>query len=56
MKWGNKEPELGDILLSSIVASRLVFNDDDDGIMPERDLYITLDKPMSCYMQHPDIW
>jgi hypothetical protein len=50
MKWGNKEPEIGDVLLSSIVASRL------GTLMPERDLYITLDKSLSHYMQHPDIW
>jgi hypothetical protein len=50
MQWGNKEPEIGDVLLSHLAASRL------GTLMPERDLYITLDKPLSHYLQHPDIW
>jgi Protein of unknown function (DUF2958) len=50
MQWGNKEPEIGDILLSTIVASRLGM------LKPERDMYITLNKSLSYYMRHPDIW
>ena len=50
MKWGNKEPEIGDLLLSQIVASRLGM------LKPERDMYIKLNKSLSHYLQHPDKW
>jgi hypothetical protein len=52
MKRGGKDGGLsiGDVRLSDIAASRLGM------LMPERDLYIKLGKPLSHYMQHPNIW
>jgi hypothetical protein len=43
-KYGQKEPEAGDVRLSDIVSARL-------GMMqPERDLYTKLDKPWTQYL------
>jgi hypothetical protein len=51
---GNNKPEAGDVLLSDIVRTRL--GTGAFGIAPERDKYITLDKPLSQYLQNGSDW
>jgi hypothetical protein len=50
-KFAQDEPEFGDALLSDIVNTKGVFD-----TTPERDKYITLNKPMSWYADHPRAW
>jgi hypothetical protein len=50
VKLGADEPEAGDVLLSDIVRSRL------GSVRPERDKYITLDQPLSHYLQNKSDW
>jgi Protein of unknown function (DUF2958) len=54
VKLGNEEPEVGDVLLSDIVSSRL--GSGEVAIRPERDKYITLDQPLSHYLQNKSDW
>jgi hypothetical protein len=51
---GRKPPEMGDAWLSDIVNSRL--GSGSGGVKPERDKYITLDQPLSYYLENPDCW
>jgi hypothetical protein len=53
VKFGNETPEEGDVLLSEIVQSRL---GGADGVRPERDKYITLDRPLSYYLRNKSAW
>ena len=52
VKLGNNSPEMGDVLLSEIVAARL--GNRVNGIAPERDKYIKLDRPISHYLKDRD--
>jgi hypothetical protein len=54
VKFGNDNPEAGDVLLSEIVRSRLGVGQ--NGIHPERDKYITLDQPISHYLRDKSAW
>jgi hypothetical protein len=49
-KWGNERPVVVDVRLSHIVRSRL------GSLMPERDKYIRLDRPLSHYLLHHTDW
>jgi len=42
--------------VSDIAAARLTMGKGSDGVRPERDKYITLDKPMSFYLFNPNAW
>ncbi len=53
-KFGNQAPKAGDVLISNIVRARLGGAHDVVQIKPERDKYITLDQPLSYYLQHTD--
>ncbi len=48
VKWGAKEPEAGNVLLSDIVRSRLVFGDGDDGLARARFVHLArpADQPL----------
>jgi hypothetical protein len=52
VRYGTNHPESGDVLLSDIVRSRLGIGE--SGVRPERDKYITLDQPLSFYLQNSD--
>jgi hypothetical protein len=56
VKLGSRTPEMGDVLLSDIVRSRLGTGADGFGLMPERDKYITLEKPLSHYLSNKSDW
>lgn len=49
-RMGAHSPEAGDVWLPDIVNARL------GRVRPERDLYITLDKPWSHYLRNPEAW
>jgi Protein of unknown function (DUF2958) len=53
---GPKGTEAAVVRLTDIVRSRLVFGAGaDDGIRPERDKYIKLNKPWAHYLRHGDL-
>jgi len=53
VQFGTERPEAGDVLLSEIVQSRL--GSGKNGVRPERDKYITLDRPISHYLKVADL-
>ncbi len=52
-QFGSERPEAGDVLLSEIVQSRL--GSERNGVRPERDKYIKLDRPISHYLKADDL-
>jgi hypothetical protein len=52
VQFGNERPEAGDVLLSEIVSCRLGGK---NGMRPERDKYITLNRPISHYLKLADL-
>lgn len=53
-RLGAEQPEAGDVLISTIAASRL--GNRFGGVLPERDKYITLDKPWRDYLDPDSDW